>query len=358
MSFLLIGIPRECKPKEGRVGLTPQAAAGLVLAGHDVAIETKAGLLSGFSDQDYRDLGIKVLPDAASLYEYATLIVKVKEPVEKDLALLTSKHILFSFLHLAPNPELLRQLLSIGLTAIAFESVERHGKRPLLAPMSEIAGRLAVQAGAQYLHSSEGGKGILLGGATGAPPGKVVVLGAGMAGQHATHEATAYGADVVVFDNNMDALRQVKASTPHVTGLYSHSDAVSDYVMAADLVIGAVLLPDSKAPRLVSKANVKAMAQGSVIVDIAIDQGGCVETMRPTDYDNPVYVKYGVIHMGVTNLPGAVPRTASQALSSAITPFVHLLADGGLDRESALFGVINVQSGKIIHPCLKDCLKP
>lgn len=347
-----IGVPLEIKPMEARVALVPGAVAELVQSGHAVALQAGAGQLSGYQDEDYRKAGALILGDAAALYGWADLIVKVKEPVAGDLALLEERHLLFCYLHLAPNPALTRHLQAIGLTAIAFETVAERGQLPLLAPMSEIAGRVAVQAGVHYLHRSMGGKGVLLGGVPGADNGRVVVLGAGIAGRNAAKLAAALGAHVTAFDRSPDALRAVEAIASNITGLFAYPDAIAAEIAQADLVIGAVLIPGAAAPRVVTREMVRAMPDGGFIADISIDQGGCIETMRATDYRDPVYLEEGVWHMGVTNMPGAVPRTASQALSGAILPYVKKLASGDWKSVPSLVDGVNVAAGQVVHPAL------
>lgn len=347
-----IGVPMETKPMEARVALIPYAVAELVQAGHAVFVQASAGLLSGYSDAEFVAAGATVLPSAEAVFASADLIVKVKEPIAGDLALLESRHLLFCYLHLAPNPELSRRLCDIGLTAVAFETVVEGGKLPLLAPMSEIAGRVAVQAGVHYLHRSMGGKGLLLGGVPGAENGKVVIIGAGVAGQNAAKMAAAMGAYVTAFDRSPDALRAIESIAPNITGLFAYQSAIAQAMRDADLVIGAVLIPGAVAPRLVTRQMVRDMPDGGFIADISIDQGGCIETIRATDYRNPVYVEEGVMHMGVTNMPGAVPRTASQALSGAILPYVLKLAGGQWQQYLALKQGVNVAGGKIVHPAL------
>ncbi len=352
-----IGVPKEIKPLEGRVGLVPAACSSLLAAGHEVFVERGAGLASGYDDAAYRDAGVTLCDDAASLYGRAELIVKVKEPVEGDLRYLRPDHLLFSYLHLAANPALLRRLLDIGLTAVAFETVqEADGSLPLLAPMSDIAGRLSIQLGTHLLHQPQGGKGLLLGGLPGAERGRVVVIGAGTAGGNAVRYAAAVGAEVTVFDRKRDKLLAMRALGGNVTGLFPYPDAIGEAVAAADLVVGAVLIPGARAPHVVSRAQVRAMQPGGVIVDISVDQGGCIETTRPTDYRDPAYVEEGVLHLAVTNLPGAVPRSASQALSAAITPYVLALAQrgrAGLEAHPALRHGLNVAAGEIRLPALK-----
>lgn len=353
-----IGVPREIKTLEGRVGLVPEAAGELVKHGHTVYLQSSAGELSGFSDDDYREAGVGILPDAKSLYEQSEMIVKVKEPQAAELPLLRQDHLLFSYLHLAAAEELLKSLLDIGLTAVAWETVETDaGLLPLLAPMSDVAGRIAVQVGAHLLHSPQGGKGLLLGGLPAAERGNVVVLGAGVVGGAATLMAAALGANVTVFDRNRDKLARMRAIGNNVTALYSYSHSIAQAVNTADLLIGAVLVTGAKTPHLVSADMVKNMQAGSVIVDVAVDQGGCVETTKPTTYDNPTYLWEGVVHFGVTNMPGAVPRSSSQALSAALIPYVLRLAQPNWQEDRDLVRGINVQQGKIVHPALKNMEK-
>jgi alanine dehydrogenase len=349
-----IGIPREIKTLEGRVGLVPEAAGELVKHGHKVFLQSTAGVLSGFSDEQYRQAGVEILPDAESLYGQSEMIIKVKEPQPAELPLLREDHLLFSYLHLAAEEKLLQSLLDIGLTAVAWETVETDsGLLPLLAPMSDIAGRIATQVGAHLLHSPQGGKGLLLGGLPAAERGNVVVLGAGVVGSNAALMAAAMGANVTVFDRNRDKLARVRAIGDNVTGLHSYAHAVADAVNKADLLVGAILVTGAKTPHLVSAEMVKNMQDGSVIVDVAVDQGGCVETTKPTTYDNPTFVWEGVVHFGVTNMPGAVPRSASQALSAALIPYALRLAQPDWQKDRDLTRGINVQAGKIVHPALK-----
>jgi alanine dehydrogenase len=353
-----IGVPREIKPLEGRVGLVPDACSELVAAGHAVFVETGAGVLSGYPDERYRAAGATVCDSAKQLYETAGLIVKVKEPVEGDLRYLRQGHILFSDLHLAAEPDRTRRLQAIGLTAIAFETVqEDSGFLPLLAPMSDIAGRLSIQLGTGLLHVPQGGKGLLLGGAPAAERGRVVVIGAGTAGTAAVCVAAALGAQVTVFDRKRERLAAMREICNNVTALYAWPDRIESAVLEADLVVGAVLIPGARAPHVVTAEQVSRMQAGSVIVDISVDQGGCIETTRPTDYTSPTYRVDEVVHLAVTNLPGGVPRTASQALSAALSPFLLPLASGALDEHEALRRGINVRAGKICHPALLSSLE-
>lgn len=342
-----IGVPKEIKAQEGRIALAPSAIEQLCHHGHRCYVESQAGLTSGYSDADYIQAGAHIAPSAKVLYGAAELIIKVKEPIKEDLQHLKPHHTLFCFLHLAANKALMEELQGIGLTAIAFETLEEHGQLPLLAPMSEIAGRVAVQTGAHLLHQH---RGILLGGVRDTDKGIVTVLGAGNAGRQAIANALSLGAKINVFDINPEQLKEVEAIYPEIHTFAPHRLAIQNAVRQSDLVIGAVLVTGAKAPILVEEHTVRSMPMGSVIIDIAIDQGGCIETMRPTDYDNPTYEKHKVIHMGVTNLPGAVPRTATQALSQAILPYAIKLASR--KTSSSLYSGINVQSGKILHPAL------
>jgi alanine dehydrogenase len=348
-----IGIPRELKAREGRVGLIPSACAELVRTGHEVFVEAGAGEKSGYTDQHYRDIGAKILPTAREVYGGAQMVVKVKEPVDADLDLLRKDHLLFCYLHLAALPDLTKRLCDIGLTAVAFETVEdQFGRLPLLAPMSDIAGRLSIQIATCLLHQPQGGKGILLGGVPAARRGRVVILGAGVAGRNAAIVAAGLGADVVVFDKDRDKLVAAREIGPNVDGLYPHTADVAEAVRSADIVVGAVLVTGARAPHVVTSDMVRQMQPGSVIVDISVDQGGCVETTRPTTYDAPTYIWEGVIHFTVTNMPGAVPRTSSQALSAAIAPYAGRLADGDWQDDQDLRKGINVMGGKVVHPAL------
>lgn len=348
-----IGIPREIKLLEGRVALVPAAVADLIRLGHSVYIESGAGEASGYPDTAYSQTGAEVVETAEELYARSSLVVKVKEPVEGDLRYLTDKHTVFSFLHLAALPALTQQLQDIGLTAIGFETVEVNQQLPLLAPMSDIAGRLSVQIGSNLLYRPNGGKGLLLGGLPGVERGRVVILGAGVAGGNAALMAAALGAEVTIFDRNREKLARMRALGDNVTGLHSYGESIAEAVRVADLLVGAILVPGQKAAHLVSENMVRSMQPGSVIIDIAVDQGGCVETTRPTDYGQPTFEQYGVTHFGVTNMPGAVPRSASQALSAAILPWVEKLAQPNWHDDPALSGAVNVEAGRVVHPALQ-----
>jgi alanine dehydrogenase len=348
-----VGIPTEIKPQEGRVGLVPAACAELVRHGHEVLVQSGAGRNSGYADTDFQAAGARMLPDAGSLYQSSDLIIKVKEPLEDDLRHLASRHLLFCYLHLAANRELGERLRGIGLTALAFETVRMDGLLPLLAPMSEIAGRLSVQMGTYLLHQPHGGKGILLGGLPAAARGHVVVLGAGVAGGAAVQTAAALGARVTVFDISRERMTAMRALGDNVTALYAYQQAIGEVLPSTDLLIGAVLLPGRRAPHLVSREMVRQMTPGSVVVDISVDQGGCLETTRPTTYADPVYVEEGVTHFCVTNMPGAVPRSASQALSASLIPHVLRLAAPDWEEDPALMEGVNVRDGVYVNPAVK-----
>ena len=348
-----IAIPREIKPREGRIALIPEAVADLVRAGYRVTVETGAGTASGFPDQAYEQAGAEIAPDPAAVYQAGELIVKVKEPVSEELQHLRGDHLLFCYLHLAANPALARALQEIGVTAIAFETVAVGDRLPLLAPMSQIAGRLSVQTGAYLLHSEPGGRGVLLGGVPGAHRGRVTVLGAGMAGMEAIRLAAANGAEVMVFDRSPQKLDQANALAPNITALYPQQNVLARILEETDLLIGAVLLPGRRAPKLVRREDIARMPAGAIAIDISVDQGGCMETTRPTTYDAPTYVEEGVIHFAVTNMPGAVPRTASQALSGALSEYLPVLARGEWADHPALAEGVNVREGRIVHAGVK-----
>lgn len=349
-----IGIPRELKSHEGRVSLIPAACAEVLRFGNEVYVESNAGLQSGFGDEAYEAVGVRVCADAAELYDRAELIVKVKEPIDADLKHLRAHHLLFCFLHLAANRALAARLREIGLTAIAFETVQIGNTLPLLAPMSEIAGRLSVQVAAHLLHQPQGGSGIMLGGLAAAERGNVVVLGAGVAGGAAAIVASALGANVTVFDVQRDKLVQMRKLGPNVTALYAFRHDIAGALETADLLVGAVLTPGKRAPIMVTRAMVKAMRPGSVITDISVDQGGCVETTRPTTYADPIYHEERVQHFTVTNMPGAVPRTSSRALSASLISYVLRLTQPHWDTEPALDAGINVRAGRFENPVIRD----
>jgi alanine dehydrogenase len=349
-----IAVPREIKPLEGRVALVPQACGELLRHGHQVFVQEGAGENSGFGDEQYRAAGARMLPDAAAVYDTGELVVKVKEPYGREPDMLRKGQTLFCFLHLAAEPDLLGRMLGSGVTGVAFETVqEADGSLPILTPMSDIAGRIAVQVGATLLHRPKGGKGLLLGGIPAAERGRVVVIGAGNAGGSAVRMAADMGAEVTVFDRNPQKLGLMRQIGSNVTALYPYADSVSEAVASADLLVGAVLIPGARAPRVVSRAQVAAMSPGSVVVDISVDQGGCIETTRATTYADPTYSVEGVIHFCVTNMPGAVPRTASKALCAALMPYLLRLAGPDWRDDEVLARGVNVDAGNIILPILQ-----
>jgi alanine dehydrogenase len=348
-----VGVPKEIKVLENRVGLVPGSVRELVAHGHEVVVEHGAGLGIGMDDDAYHRAGAKVVATAAQVFAVADMIVKVKEPQAVERKMLRNGQILFTYLHLAPDPEQASDLVASGAVCIAYETVTSStGGLPLLAPMSEVAGRMAVQAGAYYLEKPHGGLGVLLGGVPGVDPAKVVILGGGVVGSHACHIALGMGADVWVLDRSVDVLRALwRQFGRPLNTVFSTHDALENHVASADLVIGGVLIPGASAPKLVSAALVKRMKPGSVIVDVAIDQGGCFETSHATTHADPVYVVDGVTHYCVANMPGGVPRTSTFALNNATLPFVLALADKGWKRALAddphLKNGLNVAFGKV-----------
>ena len=348
-----IGIPKEIKIHEARVALIPAACAELVNHGHEVWVQSTAGISAGYSDQDYLDAGCRISTDAHQTYQKAELLIKVKEPQPQEVELLGPEQTIFSFLHLAAEPELMTHLQTSGTTAIGFETIQENRALPLLAPMSDIAGRISVQIGSNLLQHHQHGRGVLLGGLAGVERGNVVILGAGVAGGNAAVMAQGMGANVTVFDLNRDKLEAMRQLGENVTGLHAYQHAIEEHVRDADLVIGAILIPGAKTPILVSKSLVKAMKPGSVVIDISVDQGGCIETIHPTNYAEPTYLVDEVVHFGVTNLPGAVPRTASQALSASLVPYILRLASPDWHDDQTLAQAVNIAAGKIVHPALK-----
>ncbi len=353
-----VGVPREIKDQEFRVGLTPSIVRALVDRGHRVFVETNAGAGSSFPDAQYSQAGGQIVATAAAAWD-RELVVKVKEPLTAESAYLQKELILFTYLHLAANRTLTEHLIDSGVTAIAYETVELpDGKLPLLTPMSVIAGRLSIQFGARFLERQQGGSGVLLGGVPGVQPGCVAILGGGIVGTEAARMAVGMGARVTILDVNVDRLSYLETIFgSRVTYLYSNAHNIEASVRSADLVIGAVLIPGKRPPMLVSAALVAQMQPGSVIIDVAVDQGGCIETVRPTSHTNPVYTASGVVHYGVPNMPGAVPWTATQALTNSTAPYVLKLADRGLDAvdlDLNLARGVNIRSGKIIHPAIRE----
>ena len=360
---MLIGVPKEIKTHEYRVGLTPSSVRELAVHGHQVIVETGAGAGIGATDAHSERVGAEIVAAAADVFARAELIVKVKEPLEQERQLLRRGQVLFTYLHLAADRTLTEELLASGVTAIAYETVtSAHGSLPLLTPMSEVAGRMAPHVGAHCLEKGNGGRGILLGGVPGVPPADVVILGAGVAGSNAALIAAGLGADVAVIDRNPEVLRRIAAQFgSRVRTLFSTRDVIETLCRRADLVIGTVLVPGAAAPKLISAATVRAMKPGALIVDVAIDQGGCAETSRPTTHSNPTYVVDDVVHYCVTNMPGAVARTSTFALSNMTFSFVRALADKGCRRALAegghLRAGLNVHEGHITHRAVADALK-
>ncbi len=350
-----IGVPRETKNHEYRVGMTPASVRELVEHGHTVQVETQAGAAIGFTDADYEKAGAAILDSARAVYGDSGMIVKVKEPQADERAWLRPEHTLFTYLHLAPDEAQTRDLVDSGALCIAYETVtDRHGRLPLLAPMSEVAGRMSVQAGAHCLEKSMGGRGVLLGGVPGVSPARVTIIGGGVVGQNALAMAIGLGADVTVLDRSMEVLRQLDHQYGNrVTTLFSTAEALEQAVIHSDLVIGGVLIPGASAPKLVTRGMLKRMPEGSVIVDVAIDQGGCVETSRPTTHAEPTFTEEGVIHYCVANMPGAVARTSTLALNNVTLPFILALANQGpgeaLLNDPHLMAGVNVCDGKVCY---------
>jgi alanine dehydrogenase len=353
-----VGIPRETKDQEFRVGLIPNLVRTLTDRGHQVYIETNAGLGSGIPDVEYQQAGATIVQTAAAAWD-RELVIKVKEPLPTEYTHLYKNQILFTYLHLAANRELTEQLVNTGVSAIAYETVELpDGKLPLLAPMSIIAGRLSVQFGARFLEKQQGGRGVLLGGIPGVAPGQVTILGGGVVGTEAARIAIGMGAQVTILDVNVDRLSYLETIFgSRATYLYSNVQNIETAVCSADLVIGAVLILGKRAPILVSRSLVAKMKPGAVIIDVAVDQGGCIETSQPTSHTNPIYLESGVVHYGVPNMPGAVPWTATQALSNSTAPYILKLADRGLvalTLDLNLARGLNIRSGEIIHPAVQS----
>ncbi|MFC3067887.1 alanine dehydrogenase [Phenylobacterium soli] len=356
-----VGVPREIKPDEYRVGLTPTAVREYVTHGHEVVVEMGAGAGAGYPDEAYVRAGAKILPTAEDVFAGAELIVKVKEPQAVEWARLTKKHILFTYLHLAPDPAQTEGLLKSGCAAIAYETVtDDNGGLPLLAPMSEVAGRIAVFSAGETLLKHNGGMGLLISGVPGVPPARVAVLGGGVVGANAARMAAGLGAEVVILERSIPRMRYLDdIFAGRCITRYSTLDAVEEEILKADVVIGAVLTAGAAAPKLVRKEHLKQMKPGSVLVDVSIDQGGCFETSRPTTHKDPTYTVDGVVHYCVANMPGAAPRTSSEALVHATLPFGLLLADKGLEalkKNRHLAKGLNVLGGELTHPAVADAL--
>ncbi|RCU52429.1 alanine dehydrogenase [Corallincola holothuriorum] len=350
---MIVGIPKEIKNNEFRVAMTPAGVAELVKNGHRVVVETTAGTGSGFADADYQHAGAEILENAEAVFSTAKMIVKVKEPQAVERARLTKEHTLFTYLHLAPDPEQTADLVNSQATCIAYETVtDALGRLPLLAPMSEVAGRMSIQAGAYALEKSRAGRGMLLGGVPGVSPAKVVIIGGGVVGRNAAQMAVGMRADVTILDRSIDVLRAIDAEFDgRVKTIFSTSLALEEQVLAADLVIGSVLIPGAAAPKLVSAEMVKKMKPGAAVVDVAIDQGGCFATAKATTHAEPTYIVDDVVHYCVANMPGAVARTSTYALSNATLPYIiklaNLGAEAALKQDNYLLEGLNVRHGKV-----------
>ncbi len=357
-----IGVPKEIKVHEYRVGLVPAAVRELVAAGHEVLVERAAGSGVGFDDAAYEAVGARIAADARAVFAAADLVVKVKEPQLVECAMLRPGQVLFTYLHLAADRPQAEALMRSGAHAIAYETVTaRDGSLPLLTPMSEVAGRMSVQVGATLLHKSAGGRGMLLGGVPGVAPAKVVILGGGVSGTAAAEIACGMRADVTVIDKSLPRLRELDGLFGgRLKTVFSTAASIETAVASADLLIGAVLVPGAAAPRLVTRAMIKAMRPGAVVVDIAIDQGGCIETSRPTTHADPTYVEEGVVHYCVTNMPGAVAQTSTLALNNATLPYVRALANDGFEvacgKDPGLAAGLNVSQGRIVHSAVAEAL--
>ncbi|MGB2501883.1 MAG: alanine dehydrogenase [Flavobacteriaceae bacterium] len=352
---MIIGVPKEIKNNENRVGLTPASVSVLVKDLNTVYVETSAGLGSGFTDQEYIDVGAQILTDATAIYGKSEMIVKVKEPLPSEYDLIREGQILFTYFHFASSEELTLGMQARKAICISYETVEDHLKRlPLLIPMSEVAGRMSVQQGAKYLEKPQHGKGILLGGVPGVPPAKVVILGGGVVGTEAAKMAAGLGADVTILDISMDRLRYLsEILPPNVTPLFSSEDTIRRLIKTADLIIGAILVPGAKAPKLITKKMLREMTKGTVLVDVAVDQGGCFETCVPTTHENPTFIEDGILHYCVANIPGAVPITSTQALNNVTLPYAKVIAAKGWKKAcKANIGLakgLNIIDGQIVY---------
>lgn len=355
---MIIGVPKEVKDHESRVGIVPSGVRALVDAGHKVIVETKAGELSSMPDDDYKQAGADVLGTAEEVWRRADMVVKVKEPIAREFPFLRNDLVLFTYLHLAPLPDLTNELLKKTVTGIAYETIrDGHGTLPLLTPMSEVAGRMAVQVGASYLEKERGGRGVLLGGVPGVPPAQVCIIGGGIVGTNAAKIALGMGAIVTLIDLNLNRLRELDdIFSGRVYTLASNSYSIGQSVKHADLVIGGVLIPGASAPKLVTKAMVSKMKPGAVIVDVAIDQGGCIETAHPTTHSDPSYTVDGVVHYCVTNMPAAVPHTSTLALTNATFPYVMKLAKMGvtaaIKNDIGIREGVNTYKGNVTYPAV------
>lgn len=357
---MIIGVPKEIKPNENRVALTPSGVVALIRNGHEVYVQKTAGEGTGFSDQAYNEAGAKMLETIEEVYAVAEMIVKVKEPIESEYKLVKKDQVLYTYFHFASHEPLTKAMIDSGAICIAYETVENDdGSLPLLIPMSEVAGRMAVQEGAKYLEKPMGGRGILLGGVPGVLPAQVVILGGGIVGTQAAKMAAGLGAEVIILDINLDRLRYLEDVMPaNVSTMYSNAYNIKKLSMSADLIVGAVLIPGAKAPNLITKDMLKDMKNGAVLVDVAVDQGGCIETCRPTTHDDPTFIIDGVVHYCVANMPGAVPYTSTIALTNATLYHAIQLANKGWEQachdDHRLRKGLNVVKGKIVYKAVAE----
>lgn len=354
-----IGVPKEIKPQEARVGLTPAGALSIIEAGHEVRIQNDAGLLSGFTNKSYEQVGCMIENDLSAIYEFAEMIIKVKEPISEEYNLIKPNQLLFTYFHFASSKKLTDAMIQSKAICLAYETVEDNGKLPLLIPMSEVAGRMATQEGAKYLEKPQGGFGILLGGVTGVKPANIMVIGGGVAGAEAALMGAGLGANVTIFDTNLDRLRYLESNMPaNVTPIFSNQYSLEKEIKRSHLIIGTVLIPGSKAPKLIRKEMLSKMMPGTVLVDVAIDQGGCFETSEPTTHEKPIIIKEGIIHYAVTNMPGAVPNTSTTALTNATLNYALELANKGWKKackdNNALARGLNIINGEVVYKEVAD----
>tara|TARA_B100000035_G_scaffold82017_1_gene68751 strand:+ start:1272 stop:2381 length:1110 start_codon:yes stop_codon:yes gene_type:complete len=354
-----IGVPKEIKPQEARVGLTPAGALSIIEAGHEVRIQNDAGLLSGFTNESYEQVGCMIENDLSAIYEFAEMIIKVKEPISEEYNLIKPNQLLFTYFHFASSKKLTDAMIQSKAICLAYETVEDNGKLPLLIPMSEVAGRMATQEGAKYLEKPQGGFGILLGGVTGVKPANIMVIGGGVAGAEAALMGAGLGANVTIFDTNLDRLRYLESNMPaNVTPIFSNQYSLEKEIKRSHLIIGTVLIPGSKAPKLIKKEMLSKMMPGTVLVDVAIDQGGCFETSEPTTHEKPIIIKEGIIHYAVTNMPGAVPNTSTTALTNATLNYALELANKGWKKackdNNALARGLNIINGEVVYKEVAD----
>ena len=358
---MLVGVPKEIKAEEYRVGMVPAAVAELIARGHGVLVQKGAGVAVGFDDQGYREAGAELVGSAQEVFDRARLLVKVKEPQPSELPLLRPEHLLFTFLHLAPDPELARGLMASGASCIGYETVtDSQGRLPLLAPMSEVAGRLATQAGAHHLELPQGGRGVLLGGVPGVAPARVVIVGGGVVGTQAARVAMGMGASVTLLDKSLPRLRELEALYGgRLVCEYATSEALDRLLPHTDLLVGAILIAGAATPKILSRDQLHRMQSGAVLVDVSVDQGGCFESSRPTSHARPTYTQAGVVHYCVANIPSAVARTATIALNHATLPGLLALADQGLEalrENSGLKAGLNLHAGAVTHPAVAEAL--